>query len=254
MRMNPSGQRPPATVVIVAAGSGERLGADRPKALVQVAGRPLYEWSLAAALEASQVGSAVIAAPPGFEAEFEPGGVGGGGEKPACVVTGGAVRSESVLLALEAVESDLVVVHDAARPLAEPALFDLVLDRLAQSPDLAAVIAAAPVTDTIKRASPASAEAEGSGGGAAAGLPLVAETLDRSELWAVQTPQAFRTESLRRALRSTGSLASATDDAMLVEALGERVALLASTPANFKVTTPEDLARADAILASSPAR
>jgi 2-C-methyl-D-erythritol 4-phosphate cytidylyltransferase len=228
----------------VAAGSGQRLGADRPKALVQVAGRPLYGWSLAAALASDAIASVVIAAPAGFEGEFDTGVADAGESKPVTVVTGGAVRSESVLRALEAVETDLVAVHDAARPLVEPALFDQAVERLWQAPELAAVIAAAAVTDTVKRAAPLDPDAAVGG----ESLPLVAETLDRSQLWAVQTPQVFRSEVLRRALRTADSLAAATDDAMLVEALGERVALLPWSPRNFKVTTPEDLARAVSIL------
>lgn len=248
----PLGQRPPATLVIVAAGSGERLGADRPKALVPVAGRPMYEWSLAAAARAARIGAVVIAAPAGYEGEFAPLAGGRGGDSAGGpgqegegldlqVVTGGAVRSESVLRALAAVESDLVIVHDAARPLVNPALFDLALARLDADLDLAAVVAAAPVTDTIKRCLP------GVGKGA---LPTVAETLDRSELWAVQTPQAFRGDVLRQALAAGGELAAATDDAMLVEALGCRVAILPASPSNFKVTTAEDLSRAESELGS----
>lgn len=238
-----AGQRPPATVIIVAAGSGERLGADRPKALVPVAGRPMYQWSLLAARRAGRVGAIVLAAPAGFEGEFE---LSGGTETvaeghPAYVVTGGAVRSQSVLLALEAVGTDFVLIHDAARPLVEATLFDLVLERLEQDSGLSGVIAATPVTDTIKRCSPAASD-----------LPLVSETLDRSLLWAVQTPQAFRSDVLRAALKRPGALAAATDDAMLVEALGHRVAVLAASAGNFKVTTPEDLARAEVELASRP--
>lgn len=245
-RTGPSGRRPPATVVIVAAGSGERLGADRPKALVPVAGRPMYEWSLRAARRAATVGAVVIATPPGREGEFERPGEAppdvrlGGKAVSLRVVPGGAVRSESVLRALAAVETELVAVHDAARPLVASELFDLTLERLARDDSLAGVIAAAPVTDTIKRAA---APAGGCGD-----LPLVGETLDRGELWAVQTPQAFRSEALREALRRAGDLAGATDDAMLVEALGLPVALLPAPADNFKITTPEDLARAEYLM------
>ena len=250
-----TGRRPPATLVIVAAGSGERLGADRPKALVPVAGRPLFAWSLHDARRADRLGAVVIAAPPGREGEFEawlsssPPTEGGDradsgsvatDDLEVTVVAGGASRSESVKLALAEVRTELVAVHDAARPLAGPGLFDRTLERLEGDPGLAGVIAAAPVTDTIKRASPPADHGDV--------LPVVSETLDRSELWAVQTPQAFRTEILREALEKADSLASATDDSMLVEALGHRVEVLPAAAANFKVTTPEDLARAEAIL------
>src|SRR5690606_1155402 len=129
------------------------------------------------------------------------------------------------------VKSDVVAVHDAARPFVEPALFDQALARLDEDPELAGVVAASPVTDTIKRCLP--------------GGRVIAETLDRSQLWAAQTPQAFRTEVLREALRGAESLAAATDDAMLVEGLGHRVEVLAAPPTNFKVTTPADLSRAE---------
>lgn len=240
----PEGQRPPATAVIVAAGSGERLGADLPKALVAVAGRPMYEWSLLAACAVSRVGAVVIAVPPGWERDFASATRERRHTVPVRVVAGGAVRSESVLRALDTVESDLVVVHDAARPMVESVLFDEALKCLEDDKELAGVVAATPVNDTIKRADmPAVGNS---------GLPTVTETLDRSALWAVQTPQAFRVDVLRAALEQPASLAAATDDAMLVEALGHRVAILPATPGNFKVTTPEDLARAEIALGSRP--
>ncbi len=112
-----------ATAVIAAAGSGDRLGAGGPKALVEVGGRPLLAWSLAAIADADRIGSVVVSAPPGHEEEVR--AIAG----DASVVTGGASRSESVALALELVESELVAVHDAARPLATPRLFDAVVVR-----------------------------------------------------------------------------------------------------------------------------
>lgn len=200
----------------------------------------MFEWPLEAARQADRVGAVVVAAPPGFEAEFEAAVESGDDGSPVQVVTGGAVRSESVLRGLAAVETDFVVVHDAARAMVEASLFDEVLGHLIADPDLDGVIAATPVTDTIKRASPIAT---------AAGLARVSETLNRSELWSVQTPQAFRTDVLRRALTEAESLADATDDAMLVEAVGGSVALLPAPSGNFKITTGDDLARADAILA-----
>jgi 2-C-methyl-D-erythritol 4-phosphate cytidylyltransferase len=123
------------------------------------------------------------------------------------------------------------VVHDAARPLVEPALFARTLAALA---DAEAAIAAARVADTVKEAGPDGA---------------VTATLDRARLWAIQTPQAFRRAALERALDvDEALLARATDDAWLVERAGGRVRVVESSPANFKVTTPHDLAVADMIL------
>ncbi|HET6548999.1 MAG TPA: 2-C-methyl-D-erythritol 4-phosphate cytidylyltransferase [Solirubrobacter sp.] len=205
--------------LVVAAGSGERLGAALPKAFVEVAGRPLLEWSLAA-IRAAGLTEIVVALPEG--AATPPGCVG---------VRGGATRSASVRAALAAAPpGDAVVVHDAARPLASAALFGAVLDALREA-DCA--IAAAPVTDTIKEA------ADG----------VVVSTLDRSRLWAVQTPQAFRRAALEAALDVDDAiLARATDDAWLVERAGGSVRVVESSPENFKVTTPHDLRVADMIL------
>ena len=132
-------------------------------------------------------------------------------------------------------DGDIVVVHDAARPLATAQLIDDVVDERVADPQADAVVAAAPGADTIKRA--------------AADHREVAETLDRSSLWAVQTPQAFRAEALRRALDvSAGELADATDDAMLVERAGGRVIVQPAPAGNLKVTTPDDLLVAEAHL------
>ncbi|MFL5906707.1 MAG: 2-C-methyl-D-erythritol 4-phosphate cytidylyltransferase, partial [Solirubrobacterales bacterium] len=204
--------------MIAAAGSGERLGAGGPKAFVEVGGRPLLDWSLEAFRAAAAIDQIVVAVPPGKkERVTEPGVV---------AVAGGEHRSESVANALERCESEIVVVHDAARPLVTPGLIDAVVEELGAEGDAAAVIAASPVSDTIKQAS--------EGG-------QVERTLDRSGLWAVQTPQAFRAEALREALADPEALPDATDDAMLVERRGGRVLIHASSPDNLKVTTPFDL-------------
>jgi 2-C-methyl-D-erythritol 4-phosphate cytidylyltransferase len=216
-----------ATAVIAAAGSGDRLGAGGPKALVDVGGRPMLAWSLVAIGQTARIGSVVISAPPGYEEEI------GAMAPNASVVTGGASRSESVARALEHVETDLVAVHDAARPLATHALFDAVVSELEGDPGCDALVAAAPVADTLKRA--------------LAGR--VIETVPRSELWAVQTPQAFRAAALRSALDADPeTLAAATDDASLVEAAGGVVRVFAWEEPNLKVTTSVDLALASALL------
>jgi len=219
--------------VIAAAGSGERLGAGGPKAYVQFGDRPMLAWSLIAADAAERVGQIVIAAPPGGEDHAEEVAEQAGVEARA--VRGGEHRSQSVALALEHAEHGLVVVHDAARPLATAALFDEVVSRLDSDADIAAVIAAAPVTDTIKEASRGR---------------RVLRTPERSSLWAVQTPQAFRTEALRDAVAAhADELGSVTDDAMLVERSGGQVLIHEASPENLKVTTPLDMEVAQLLLA-----
>lgn len=211
-----------AVALLVAAGRGERLGSDGPKAFVPCAGRPLLEWSVDALRAARGIEHVVVALPPGVTAPHG-----------TIAVPGGAERSHSVLAALHAAPpADVVVVHDAARPLVSPALIEECLDVLA-SEDCDGAIAAAPVADTIK---------EGAG-------DVVVRTLDRSRLWAVQTPQVFHRETLHEALtRAPGGLGAATDDASLVEAAGGTVRLVPAPRWNLKVTTPEDLELASLLL------
>jgi 2-C-methyl-D-erythritol 4-phosphate cytidylyltransferase len=208
--------------LLVAAGSGERLGAGGPKAFVAVAGRPLLDWSLDA-IRAAGIKHVVVALPAAFLTVF--------GDDAVALVEGGATRSASVRNALAAAPaSSSVVVHDAARPLAPPELFTRCVAALA---DADCAIAAARVADTIK-------EADG---------VRVTGTLDRSRLWAVQTPQAFRRDALERALDvSDDVLGQATDDAWLVERAGGSVVVVEATEPNLKVTTPADLAIAEALL------
>jgi 2-C-methyl-D-erythritol 4-phosphate cytidylyltransferase len=219
--------------LIVAAGSGERLGATRPKALVELAGRPLVQWSIDALKQLEGVERIVVALPAGTP---PPAGV--------TAVDGGAVRSDSVRRALAASgDGDPVLVHDAARPMLTAELARAVLAALADDTSAAAAIAAVPVTDTVKRVQ--------------VGARVVSETLDRSELWAVQTPQVFRRAALQRALDVPAELlAQATDDAWLVERDGGKVIVVPSSEENFKVTTPLDLELAGLLLSrrlSSPA-
>jgi 2-C-methyl-D-erythritol 4-phosphate cytidylyltransferase len=211
--------------VIAAAGSGQRLGAGGPKAFVELGGRPMLDWSLDAFHAANSVNEIVVAAPPGDEAAIA--------ERAVSAVAGGEHRSESVANALELCGGEIVVVHDAARPLVTPALIDAVVCELATQQEAAAVIAGAPVTDTIKQVGDED---------------QVERTLDRSGLWAVQTPQAFRAEALRQALADPGALADATDDAMLVERRGGRILIHSAPPENIKVTTPFDLRVAELLL------
>ncbi len=212
--------------LIVAAGRGERLGSGGPKALVTVAGQPMLEWSLAAQRAVTAVGAIVLALPP-ERLDAAPAGV--------IAVSGGATRSESVRAALaSAPDDDVVIVHDAARALVTAALFEQAVETLLDSA-ADCVIAAAPMTDTVKQV--------GDDG------QTVQQTLDRARLWSVQTPQVFRRAALERALAAPAELlAAATDDAWLIERQGGTVIVLPSSPENFKITTPHDLRVAELLL------
>ena len=210
--------------ILAAGGSGERLGAERPKAFVVVGARPLLEYSLDAL---SAVCDRVVVALPASPQSpvVSPQGVDS--------VSGGDSRSASVRNALEvAPEASVVVVHDAARPLVTAELVRRCVDAL--GPGMDGAIAAAAMTDTVKEAAP-----DG----------RVLRTLDRSTLWRIQTPQVFRADILRRALdRDPSALAAATDDASLVEEVGGVVHVVAAPPDNLKVTTEHDLKVAEVLL------
>ena len=213
----------------------------------------MVEWSIEALRRAGSVGEIVVAAPPGaaeHEHEFTGEGL--------FVVAGGEMRADSVRNGLDRVETELVAIHDAARPLLTPELVEEVIAALVADPGADGAIAAAPLSDTIKRAKSArsgNGHAEGPkgafGGDRAHNAPLVVEgTVDRAELWAAQTPQVFRVEALRRALDADPeAAAAATDEAMLIEAAGGRVLIHPSPAENIKVTTPLDLRVAELLLA-----
>jgi 2-C-methyl-D-erythritol 4-phosphate cytidylyltransferase len=205
--------------IVPAGGSGERLGADRPKAFVVCAGRPLIEWSLD--VLGSVCDRVVVAAPPGYD---------DGPDR----VRGGESRSASVRNALAAApEAEIAVVHDAARPLVTRSLVERCL--AAVGPGIDGAIAAIPMTDTVKEVA-----TDG----------RVLRTLDRSALWAVQTPQVFKADILRRALeRDAAALAAATDDAWLVDDAGGVITVVESFPENLKVTRESDLRIVEALLA-----
>jgi 2-C-methyl-D-erythritol 4-phosphate cytidylyltransferase len=216
--------------VLAAAGSGERLGADRPKAFVRLGDRPLLAESLERLEESSWVDGIVIAAPPGWEepaillAEEL-----GCGKVNACV-TGGSTRAESVRLALAEVPADaaVVLVHDAARPLLQDEVVERVLAPLGEGWDGA--VPGLPLADTVKRVRG----------------DEVVETLDRSELCTVQTPQAFVASVLRDAYSAASG--DASDCASLVEARGGRVKVVPGDPRLLKVTDAADLERVAALL------
>jgi 2-C-methyl-D-erythritol 4-phosphate cytidylyltransferase len=187
----------------------------------------MIEWSLDAVRACESVRSILVATPPGHAHDF--------GGHDLGVVAGGETRARSVANALDAVETELVAIHDAARPLLTADLFEGVVATLTADPHAAGAIAAIPVVDTIKRAGGVSNAISG--------------TVDRSQLWAAQTPQVFRTSALRAALEVGGEArSSATDEAMLVEAAGGIVLIHPATPENLKVTTPLDLRLAGLLL------
>jgi 2-C-methyl-D-erythritol 4-phosphate cytidylyltransferase len=193
----------------------------------------MVEWSIEAMRAAPSVRSIVVACPPGHVHDL--------GGHDLGVVDGGRTRAASVANALAAVGTELVAIHDAARPLVTVELIEGVVAALLADEDAAGAIAAIPVADTIKRARP---------GSTAEDAALVIEgTVDRAELWAAQTPQVFRVEALRRALEPDPEAnAAATDEAMLVEAAGGRILIHPAPADNVKVTTPIDLRLADLLL------
>ena len=199
--------------IVVAAGSGSRFGG--PKQYERLGDRRVLDWSVAAARSVCKGVVLVVAGERVGEAEPD----------VDAVVAGGATRSASVRAGLAAVPADaeVILVHDAARPLAPTALWRAVVDAVEAGND--AVVPAVPVTDTIRR----------QGGG----------TVDRSDLLAVQTPQGFRADVLRRAHASEGE---GTDDASLAEAAGCVVTVVDGEPTNLKITTTDDLAMAEARL------
>jgi 2-C-methyl-D-erythritol 4-phosphate cytidylyltransferase len=202
----------------------------------------MVEWSIAAFRAAPSIRSIVVACPPGHVHDLAGGDVG--------VVDGGATRAESVSNAMAAVGTELVAIHDAARPLVTPELIEDVVATLVADPDSAGAIAATPVTDTIKRSTTEVALTTLKGANAA----RVEQTVDRGSLWAAQTPQVFRVEALREALAADPQrVAVATDEAMMVEVTGSRVLIHPSTPENFKVTMPLDLKLAELLLAQRSA-
>ena len=200
----------------------------------------MVEWSIDAFRASDSVRSIVVAAPPGH--------VGDLGGHDLTVVPGGATRAQSVANALEAVRSEYVAIHDAARPLLTPELVEALVADLDASPGAAGVIAAAPITDTVKRARKTNLQLTPP---EEANRSLVIEgTEDRSQLWGAQTPQLFRTEALRAALVAAERPEEATDEAMLVEWNGGTVLIHPVEAENLKVTTPLDLRVAELVLQS----
>ena len=210
--------------LIAAAGSGERLGIDRPKAFAALGGRPLLAESLDRLDRCELVDAIVVAAPPDWEEPSILLAEELAASKVVACVTGGATRAESVRAALAEVpeEALVVLVHDAARPLVDVAVIERLLVPLSEGFDGAVPVLA--VSDTLKSVRDGA----------------IVETVNREGLVAAQTPQAFLAEPLRRAF--AGDLSGATDCASLVERAGGRVAAIEGDPRLLKVTTPADLA------------
>lgn len=204
----------------------------------------MVEWSIDAFRACDSVRSIVVAAPPGH--------VGDLGGHDLGVVPGGATRAQSVTNALEAVGTECVAIHDAARPLLTPELVEALVADLAASPAAAGVIAAAPVTDTVKRVTESSNLRSDTSEVLDRSL-AIERTEDRSQLWGAQTPQVFRTEALRAALAAAERPEEATDEAMLVEWDGGTVLIHPVEGENLKVTTPLDLRVAELLLAERAA-
>ena len=218
--------------LLVAAGAGERLGLDRPKAFAELRGRPLLAESLERLDLGPWIDAIVVAAPAGWEEPVILLTEELAASKVVSCVTGGANRAESVRAALADVDEAalVVLVHDAARPLLEDDVVERVLAPLAEGFD--GVVPAVSVSDTVKRVE----------------RGVVVETVPRDGLVAAQTPQAFLAPTLRRAFE--GDLTGATDCASLVERAGGRIAVVDGDPRLFKVTSAADLALVEALLAS----
>ena len=219
-----SGEAGATWALIAAAGSGERLGIDRPKAFAALGGRPLLAESLDRLDRCELVDAIVVAAPPGREEPSILLAEELAASKVVACVTGGTTRTASVAAALFEVPLGalVVLVHDAARPLLEDAVVERLLAPLSEGFDGAVPVV--PVADTLKRVQDRQ----------------IVETVDRAGVVAAQTPQAFLAPTLRRAF--SGDLSGVTDCASLVERAGGRVAVVDGDPRLVKVTTPEDLA------------
>jgi 2-C-methyl-D-erythritol 4-phosphate cytidylyltransferase len=225
-----------AFAIVLAAGSGTRLGVVEPKAFLPIGGRPMLALSAAAAAASVSIDGLVVAVPPGFEERAKTALA--DLDKPVIVVVGAVTRQGSVRIALEAVPEsvDVVTVHDAARPFARPELFTSVVTAVVEGAEGAVPVV--PVADTVKRVRDG----------------MIVGTEPREDLVLAQTPQAFRAGVLRTAHeRAAAEGYEATDDAALLEWAGSPACTVEGDPANVKITTPEDFRAAGARLESDRA-
>lgn len=222
------------SAIIAAGGRGARFGGERPKQLLMLAGQPILQRSVEAFLRSDAVSDVVVALPADLLAD--PPVYLLGTAKPVHLVAGGARRQDSVAnaFARAAIHADLVVIHDAARPLVQS---DLIRRTIAAAAEHGAAIAALQSTDTVKRGN---------------ADRVIVGTLPRSEIFLAQTPQAFRTAVLRDALALAGTSSDATDEAMLAERAGHPVTLVDGDPRNMKITTSQDLDMAERLFRAEP--
>jgi 2-C-methyl-D-erythritol 4-phosphate cytidylyltransferase len=226
------------SAIVVAAGSGSRLGVGEPKAFVKLHGRTLLHYSLATLCKISSLTEVVIAIPAGLEKRTRDEAVKAGLAIAVKITPGGLERQDSVrlALALTSAEAEVIIIHDAARPFADAALFHRCLEAAHLR---GAAIAAIPVADTLKRVADGAIQA----------------TVKRAGLYQAQTPQAFQRRLLVAAHeRATRERVIATDDADLVEQIGGTVEIVASSALNLKITTRSDLLIAEAIATAAKTR
>jgi 2-C-methyl-D-erythritol 4-phosphate cytidylyltransferase len=222
------------SAIIVGAGSGTRLGVKSPKAFVELGRVSLLARVIGTVDAAMSIGEAVIAVPAGTEGTARSEVKARSSRIPLKITPGGIERQDSVriALALTSIEAGLILIHDAARPFATPAMFEAAI---AAASVTGAAITAMPVTDTLKRVE--------SGG--------IAATMPRADLWHAQTPQVFARDLLIRAhSEAMRQGISVTDDAYLVERLGIKVQVVEGSSLNLKITTPDDLTMAEALVQS----
>ena len=213
------------TAIIVAAGSGSRFNSDTPKQFLKINGKPVIEHTLERFQAAPSVDAIVLVLAP--DQSFDASAF----SKVTNVVAGGSTRAESVRNGLDATDADIVAVHDGARPLVT---VDEIERTIAKAKETGAACLVAPVTDTIK-------SIRGN---------EIADTLDRDKLRRALTPQAFKSEVLRKAFESVDLNESITDECYLVEQLGHPIAVVEGSSRNIKITHPEDLILAEALLNS----
>jgi 2-C-methyl-D-erythritol 4-phosphate cytidylyltransferase / 2-C-methyl-D-erythritol 2,4-cyclodiphosphate synthase len=218
------------TAIIAAGGRGERFGNELPKQLVPLGGCPILQRSLDAFVLHERITDVIVALPSDLAVNAPP--YLRGRPKPVEIVEGGTRRQDSVARAFARISpaAEIVVIHDAARPLVSSVLIERTLDAAAAH---GAAVAALPATDTLKRADE---------------RRFVVDTLPRRDIYFAQTPQAFRVTVLKQALASAREADEATDEAALVERAGHRVHLVEGDPRNFKITTAEDLATAECLV------
>jgi len=223
--------KPKISVIVPAAGAGTRVGGTKPKQFLPLGGVPMLKRTLAALENAELIDEIAVAVPGGYEDEVRAYGF----KKLRYVVNGRETRGESVMAALECLsdDTDIVLIHDGCRPFVTQKIISDVIEAVVAH---GAAVASVPVTDTIK-------QADNSG--------FVTATPNRALLWQAQTPQGFTYDVVRRAYThaaTEGFLSQATDDSVLAEYIGEQVFIVPSSPANIKITNPEDFASAPAFL------